>query len=132
MVKICDKNFVEKYSQKTYTNINITNIKLEVVHPLEYWDKPRTEEEGPVCECVGENTNKALFKYFMKLLKQGIELPIYLNGKNEVMDGWHRFHAYYYSGMTCIPFYRNKLIRNHGFCWKKGLEGKRRLRTKTW
>ena len=64
--------------------------------------------------------------------EQGIELPIYLNGKNEVMDGWHRFHAYYYSGMTCIPFYRNKLIRNHGFCWKKGLEGKRRLRTKTW
>ena len=42
------------------------------------------------------------------------------------------FTAYYYSGMTMIPFYRNKLIRNHGFCWKKGLEGRRRLRTKTW
>ena len=104
----------------------------EIIHPLEYWDKPRTKQEGPVCECVGENTNKALFEYFMKLIKQGIELPIYLNSKNQIMDGWHRFHAYYYLGNTMIPFYRNKLTRNHGFCWKKGLEGRRRLRTKTW
>ena len=106
--------------------------KHNFVNDIEELNIPRKESEGPVCECVGENTNKALFEYFIRLINDGIELPIYLNNKNEVMDGWHRFHAYYYSGMTMIPFYRNKLIRNHGFCWKKGLEGRRRLRTKTW
>ena len=112
--------------------IDIKNIKLDIVHDLEYWDKPRTKKEGPVCECVGENTNKALFLYFQKLINKGINLPIYVNSKNEVMDGWHRLHAYHYLGKTKIPIYRNKLWRNHGFCWKKGLEGKRRLRLKTW
>jgi|TARA_B100000029_G_C17386069_1_gene891639 hypothetical protein len=112
--------------------IDIKNIKLDIVHDLEYWDKPRTKKEGPVCECVGENTNKALFLYFQKLINKGINLPIYVNSQNEVMDGWHRLHAYHYLGKTKIPIYRNKLWRNHGFCWKKGLEGKRRLRLKTW
>ena len=92
----------------------------------------RNKEEGPVCECVGENTNKALFKYFQSIIKQGVQLPIYINNKNQVMDGWHRLHAYYYMGKTKIPVYRNKLWRNHGFCWKKGLEGRRRFRLKTW
>ena len=112
--------------------IDIKNIKLDIVHDLEYWDKPRTKKEGPVCECVGENTNKSLFLYFQKLIKQGIDLPIYLNRKNQIMDGWHRIHAYYYLGVDKVPYYKNKLSRAHGFCWKKGLEGRRRLRTKTW
>ena len=85
-----------------------------------------------MCECVGENTNKALFEYFMKLIKQGIELPIFVNSKNQIMDGHHRIQAYKLLGRKEIPIYRNKLLRNHGFCWKKGLEGKRRLRLKTW
>ena len=95
-------------------------------------NEPRNKEEGPVCECVGENTNKSLFKYFQSIIKQGVQLPIYVNNKNQVMDGWHRLHAYYYMGETKIPIYRNKLWRYHGFCWKKGIEGKRRLRLKTW
>lgn len=128
--------FFKKLFPKTNKFLNINEFYFEDGYQfnpsIDYWDKPRTEEEGPVCECVGENTNKALFEYFMKLLNQGIQLPIYVNGKNQIMDGWHRFHAYYYSGITIVPIYRNKLWRNHGFCWKKGLEGKRRLRLKTW
>ena len=45
---------------------------------------------------------------------------------------WLGLVAYYFLGRKEIPVYRNKLWRNHGFCWKKGLEGKRRLRFKTW
>jgi len=93
---------------------------------------PRAKNEGPVCECVGENTNKALVLYFQSIINQGIELPIFVNNKNQIMDGHHRVQAYHLLGRTEIPIYRNKLTRNHGFCWKKGLEGKRRLRLKTW
>jgi hypothetical protein len=95
-------------------------------------DTPRTEEEGPVCECVGENTNKALVLYFQSIINQGIELPIFINNKNQIMDGHHRVQAYHLLGRTKIPIYRNRLTRIHGFCWKKGIEGKRRLRLKTW
>ena len=68
-----EQEFFEVLFPKTNHYIDIKDIEMEVVHPLEYWDKPRTKKEGPVCECVGENTNKALFEYFMKLIKQGIE-----------------------------------------------------------
>jgi len=101
-------------------------------YPEEMEDTPRIKEEGPVCECVGENTNKALFLYFQKIIKQGVQLPVYVNLDNQIMDGWHRLHAYYYMGEHKVPIYRNKLWRNHGFCWKNGLDGKRRLRLKTW
>ena len=84
------------------------------------------------CECVGENTNKALVLYFQSILNQDIELPIFVNSKNQIMDGHHRIQAYNLLNRTQIPIYRNKLWRNHGFCWKNGLEGKRRLRLKTW
>ena len=127
-----EKEFFEELFPFTPNYLSIDKFDIEVTEPLEYWDKPRTEEEGLGCECVGENTNKALFEYFMKLLKQGINLPIYIKSKNQIMDGWHRYHAYYYSGITIIPVYRNKLWRNNGFCWKNGIEGKRRLRLKTW
>jgi hypothetical protein len=102
------------------------------VKDLEELDTPRTEEEGPVCECVGENTNKALVLYFQSIINQGIELPIFINNKNQIMDGHHRVQAYHLLGRTKIPIYRNRLTRIHGFCWKKGIEGKRRLRLKTW
>ena len=97
-------------------------------------DKPRREDEAPVCECVGENTNKALVLYFQSIIKQGIELPIFINNKNQVMDGYHRIMAYSLMDVPydLFPVYRNKLWRNHGFCWKIGLDGRRRLRTKTW
>ena len=127
-----EREFFEALFPPPYEFVNINTIDIDIPHTLDYWDKPRTKEEGPVCECVGENTNKALFLYFQKLIKQDIKLPIYINKENKIMDGWHRFHAYYYLNHDTIPIYRNKLIRNHGFCWKKGLEGKRRLRTKTW
>lgn len=102
------------------------------VKDLEELDTPRTEEEGPVCECVGDNTNKSLVLYFQSIINQGIELPIFINNKNQIMDGHHRVQAYHLLGREEIPYYRNKLWRYHGFCWKKGLEGKRRLRLKTW
>ena len=70
--------------------------------------------------------------YFQSIINQGIELPIFVNSKNQVMDGHHRIQAYYLLGRKEIPIYRNKSYRNHGFCWKKGLEGRRRLRHKTW
>ena len=127
-----ETEFFKQLFPPTDEVIDIKDIKLDIVHDLEYWDRPRTKKEGPVCECVGENTNKALFLYFQKIINKGIQLPIYVNSKNKVMDGWHRLHAYYYLGETQIPIYRSKLWRNHGFCWKKGLEGKRRLRLKTW
>ena len=76
-----EREFFEALYPKTNYYINLKKVDIEIVHPLEYWDKPRTKEEGPVCECVGENTNKALFEYFIKLINQGIELPIYLNSK---------------------------------------------------
>tara|TARA_B100000287_G_scaffold429791_1_gene483786 strand:+ start:686 stop:1075 length:390 start_codon:yes stop_codon:yes gene_type:complete len=127
-----ETEFFKELFPKPYDFIDINKIDIEFPHELEYWDKPRTKKEGPVCECVGENTNKSLFLYFQKLIKQGIDLPIYLNRKNQIMDGWHRIHAYYYLGVDKVPYYKNKLSRAHGFCWKKGLEGRRRLRTKTW
>ncbi len=89
--------------------VDFTKGKFIIDKELDDFDVPRQKSEGPVCECVGENTNK-----------------------NQIMDGYHRFHAYYFLGRKEIPIYRNKLWRNHGFCWKKGLEGKRRLRLKTW
>ena len=104
---------------------------IKLMSDIEELNKPR-EEEGPVCECVGENTNKALVLYFQSILNQGIELPIFINSKNQIMDGHHRIQAYNLLNRTEIPIYRNKLWRNHGFCWKTGLEGKRRLRLKTW
>ena len=54
-----EQEFFEVLFPKTNHYIDIKDIEMEVVHPLEYWDKPRTKKEGPVCECVGENTNKA-------------------------------------------------------------------------
>ena len=102
------------------------------VQNIEDINTERTKEEGPVCECVGENTNKSLVLYFQSIINQGVELPIFINEKNQVMDGHHRIQAYYLLNRKQIPIYRNKLTRNHGFCWKKGLEGKRRLRLKTW
>ena len=99
---------------------------------IELMDIPRKKLEGPVCECVGENTNKALVLYFQSIINQGIELPIFINSKNQIMDGHHRIQAYHLLGREEIPIYRNKLWRTHGFCWKIGLEGKRRLRLKTW
>ena len=128
--------FFKKLFPKTNKFLNINEFYFEDGYQfnpsIDYWDKPRTEEEGPVCECVGENTNKDLFLYFQSIIKQGVQLPVYINGKNQVMDGWHRLHAYYYMGETKVPVYINKVTRNHGFCWKKGIEGKRRLRLKTW
>ena len=127
-----EREFFEALYPKTNYYINLKKVDIEIVHPLEYWDKPRTKEEGPVCECVGENTNKSLVLYFQSIINQGIELPIFVNSKNQIMDGHHRIQAYKLLGRKEIPIYRNKLLRNHGFCWKKGLEGKRRLRLKTW
>ena len=102
------------------------------VNDIEELNLLRKEDECPVCECVGENTNKALVLYFQSIINQGIELPIFINSKNQIMDGHHRIQAYHLLNRTEIPIYRNKLWRNHGFCWKTGLEGKRRLRLKTW
>ena len=106
--------------------------KHNFVNDIEELNIPRKESEGPVCECVGENTNKSLVLYFQSIINQGIELPIFVNSKNQIMDGHHRIQAYKLLGRKEIPIYRNKLLRNHGFCWKKGLEGRRRLRHKTW
>jgi len=127
-----EKEFFNSLFPPPYQYINLKTVDIHIPQTLEYWDKPRTLEEGPVCECVGENTNKALFLYFQKLIKQNIPLPVFLNKNNKIMDGWHRFHAYYYLESKTIPVYYNKLWRHHGFCWKNGLEGRRRLRTKVW
>ena len=127
-----EKEFFKKLFPPPYQYIKLDEVDIHIPQPFDYWDKSRTEEEGPVCECVGENTNKALFLYFQNLIQQGIPLPIYLNKDNKIMDGWHRYHAYYYLKEPTIPVYYNKMWRNHGFCWKKGIEGKRRLRVKTW
>jgi hypothetical protein len=112
--------------------INFDGDEFHFVIDIEELNVPRHENEGPVCECVGENTNKALTLYFQSIINQGIELPIFINSKNQIMDGHHRIQAYHLLNRTEIPIYRNKLWRNHGFCWKTGLEGKRRLRLKTW
>jgi len=112
--------------------VDFDGEQFTFVNSLDDLNKPRREDEGPVCECVGDNTNKALTLYFQSVINQGIELPIFINSKNQIMDGHHRVQAYHLLGREEIPCYRNKLWRNHGFCWKKGLEGKRRLRLKTW
>ena len=120
--KLLDKNKLKDFDGTSFY----------FVKNLEELNTPRKQDEGPVCECVGENTNKALVLYFQSIINQGIELPIFINNKNQIMDGHHRVQAYHLLGREKIPYYRNKLTRNHGFCWKKGLEGKRRLRLKTW
>ena len=112
--------------------VDFDGEQFTFVNSLDDLNKPRREDEGPVCECVGDNTNKALTLYFQSVINQGIELPIFINSKNQIMDGHHRVQAYHLLGREQIPIYRNKLWRYHGFCWKKGLEGKRRLRLKTW
>jgi hypothetical protein len=128
--------FLELFPQQ-YELLDIKNFKdfdrssFHFVKDLEELNQ-RDEEEGPVCECVGENTNKALVLYFQSIINQGIELPIFINSKNQVMDGHHRIQAYHLLGREEIPIYRNKLWRNHGFCWKVGLEGRRKLRLKKW
>ena len=127
-----ENKFFKNLYPPPYQYIKLHDIDIHIPQPFDYWDIPRTKEEGPVCECVGENTNKALFLYFQGLIKRGIPLPIYINKDNKIMDGWHRYHAYYYLKTPTIPVYRSKLWRNHGVCWKKGLQGKRRLRLKTW
>ena len=38
--------------------------KHNFVNDIEELNIPRKESEGPVCECVGENTNKSLVLYF--------------------------------------------------------------------
>ena len=81
-----EKEFFNSLFPPPYQYINLKTVDIHIPQTLEYWDKPRTKEEGPVCECVGENTNKALFEYFIKLINQGIELPIYLNSKNQVHE----------------------------------------------
>ena len=108
------------------------NFDKYFVNDIEELNVPRHPNEGPVCECVGKNTNKSLVLYFQSIITQGIEIPVYINNKNQIMDGYHRVQAYHLLGREKIPYYRNKLWRNHGFCWKNGLEGKRRLRLKTW
>jgi hypothetical protein len=129
--------FLELFPQQ-YELLDIKNFKdfdrssFHFVKDIEELNKQRDEDEGPVCECVRENTNKALVLYFQSIINQGIELPIFINSKNQIMDGHHRIQAYHLLGREEIPIYRNKLWRTHGFCWKTGLEGKRRLRLKTW
>ena len=120
--KLIDKNNLVDFEEQPFY----------FVKNLEELNIPRKLDEGPVCECVEENTNKQLVLYFQSIINQGIELPIFINNKNQIMDGHHRVQAYHLLGREKIPYYRNKLWRNHGFCWKKGLEGRRRLRHKTW
>lgn len=108
------------------------NFDKYFVNDIEELNVSRHPNEGPVCECVGKNTNKSLVLYFQSIITQGIEIPVYINNKNQIMDGYHRVQAYHLLGRTKIPIYRNKLWRNHGFCWKKGLEGKRKLRLNKW
>jgi hypothetical protein len=120
----------ELLSKSNFLSFN--NKPFNFVNGIEELNQIRKEDEGPVCECVGENTNKALVLYFQSIINQGIELPIFINTKNQIMDGHHRIQAYHLLGKKEIPIYRNKLWRNHGFCWKRGLEERRRLRLKTW
>ena len=108
------------------------NFDKYFVNDIEELNVSRHPNEGPFCECVGKNTNKSLVLYFQSIITQGIEIPVYINNKNQIMDGYHRVQAYHLLGRTKIPIYRNKLWRNHGFCWKSGLEGKRKLRLNKW
>ena len=129
--------FLELFPQE-YELLDIKNFKdfdgeqFYFAKNIEELDILRSSNEGGVCECVKENTNKALIEYFHSIINQGIELPIFINSKNQVMDGHHRMQAYNLLGRTEIPVYRNKSYRIHGFCWKKGVKGRRRLRHKTW
>ena len=133
-----EKEFFKTLFPSNYELLDVKEFKdfntnpFSFVSDIEELNKERNDEEGPVCECVGENTNKSLVLYFQSIINQGIELPIFVNSKNQVMDGHHRIQAYYLLGRKEIPIYRNKLWRNHGFCWKKGIEGRRRLRLKSW
>ena len=133
-----EREFFLKLFPQEFDLLNINDFvgfdggKHNLVDDIEELNIPRTKEEGPVCECVGENTNKSLVLYFQSIINQGIELPIFINNKNQIMDGHHRIQAYHLLGREKIPYYRNKLWRNHGFCWKKGIEGRRRLRLKSW
>ncbi len=133
-----EKEFFLELFPQDYELLDIKNFSgfdgnpFHFVKDIEELNTPRDPGEGSVCECVGENTNKSLVLYFQSVINQGIELPIFINSKNQIMDGHHRIQAYHLLNRTEIPIYRSKLWRNHGFCWKKGLEGKRRLRLKTW
>ena len=62
-----EKEFFKKLFPPPYQYIKLDDVDIHIPQPFDYWDKPRTEEEGPVCEGVGENTNKALFLYFQNL-----------------------------------------------------------------
>ena len=103
-----EKEFFLELFPQNYELLDIKNFKdfdgssFYFVKDLEELNQ-RDEEEGPVCECVGENTNKALTLYFQSIINQGIELPIFINSKNQVMDGHHRMQAYYLLGRKEIP-----------------------------
>ena len=122
----------ELLPKEDFIDFDGNNFDKYFVNDIEELNVQRHPNEGPVCECVGKNTNKSLVLYFQSIITQGIEIPVYINNKNQIMDGYHRIQAYHLLGRTKIPIYRNKLWRNHGFCWKKGLEGKRKLRLNKW
>ena len=61
---------------------------------LKELDTPRTEEEFDLMSRVGDNTNKSLVLYFQSIINQGVELPIFVNSKNQVMDGHHRIQSH--------------------------------------
>ena len=62
----------------------------------------------------------------------GGDIGAIISKDNFIMDGHHRIQAYHLLGRTEIPIYRIKLWRKHGFCWKLGLEIRRKLRLKKW
>ena len=133
-----EKEFFLELFPQNYELLDVKNFKdfenedFLFTKDIEELNVPRSLEEGGVCECVGENTNKALVLYFQSIINQGIELPIYIDSKNHIMDGHHRIQAYHLLGRTEIPIYRNKLWRFDGKCWKEGRIGKKRLRLKPW
>jgi hypothetical protein len=79
--------FLELFPQQ-YELLDIKNFKdfdgeeFYFAKNIEELDILRSSNEGGVCECVKENTNKALVEYFHSIINQGIELPIFINSKN--------------------------------------------------
>lgn len=82
-----EKEFFLELFPQNYELLDVKNFKdfenedFLFTKDIEELNVPRSLEEGGVCECVGENTNKALVLYFQSIINQGIELPIFVNSK---------------------------------------------------
>ena len=77
-----EKEFFLELFPQNYELLDVKNFKdfenedFLFTKDIEELNVPRSLEEGGVCECVGENTNKALVLYFQSIINPPYPLRV--------------------------------------------------------